>query len=91
MNRKALVPSEKVETQDFPRFGLWPCTQRIARETRRISLVVRGDVKEEMTVGEELSQHIGNLQRIHGFNSLNLRKGYPLLEIRAPREILSND
>lgn len=35
-------------------------------------------------------KHIVNLQRIHGYNSLNLRKGYPLLEIRAPREVLSN-
>ena len=36
-------------------------------------------------------RHIVNLERIHGYNSLNLRRGYPLLEIRTPREVLSND
>jgi hypothetical protein len=36
-------------------------------------------------------RHIVNLERIHGYNSVNLRRGYPLLEIRTPREVLSND
>jgi predicted nucleic acid-binding protein len=36
-------------------------------------------------------KHIVNLQRIHGYNSVNLRKGYPTLEIRAPREVLSDE
>ena len=34
---------------------------------------------------------IVNLDRIHGYNSVNLRKGYPTLEIRAPREVLSDE
>ena len=29
-----------------------------------------------------------NLRRIHGFNSVNLREEYPLLEIRTPREVV---
>ena len=29
-----------------------------------------------------------NLQRIPGYNALNLRDGYPLLEIRTPQEII---
>ena len=33
-------------------------------------------------------KHIVNLFRIHGYNSVNLRRGYPTLEIRAPREVL---
>ena len=33
-------------------------------------------------------KHIVNLQRIRGYNSVNLRRGYPMLEIRAPREVL---
>jgi hypothetical protein len=33
-------------------------------------------------------KHIVNLSRIHGYNSVNLRQGYPLLEIRSPREVL---
>jgi hypothetical protein len=31
-------------------------------------------------------KHIVNIQRIRGYNSVNLRKGYKLLEIRSPRE-----
>jgi predicted nucleic acid-binding protein len=34
-------------------------------------------------------KHIVNLQRIHGYNSVNLRHGYPLLEIRTPQEVIS--
>jgi hypothetical protein len=36
-------------------------------------------------------RHIVNLQRIHGYNSVNLRQGYPMLEIRTPREVLSDE
>lgn len=36
-------------------------------------------------------KHIVNLRRIHGFNSVNLRRGYPLLEIRSPREVLQDE
>jgi predicted nucleic acid-binding protein len=31
-------------------------------------------------------KHIVNVQRIIGYNSINLKKGYRLLEIRSPRE-----
>ncbi|MBC8525535.1 MAG: PIN domain protein [Candidatus Cloacimonetes bacterium] len=33
-------------------------------------------------------QHIVNIDRIHAFNSVNLKLGYPLLEIRSPREVI---
>lgn len=33
-------------------------------------------------------KHIVNLDRIRGYNSVNLRLGYALLEIRSPQEIL---
>ena len=36
-------------------------------------------------------KHIVNLHRIHGYNSVNLRRGYPTLEIRAPREVLPDE
>lgn len=32
-------------------------------------------------------KHIVNLKRIHAFNAVNLKKGYPLVEIRTPREV----
>jgi hypothetical protein len=34
-------------------------------------------------------KHIVNLDRIRLFNGVNLKNGYPLIEIRTPREILS--
>lgn len=34
-------------------------------------------------------RHVVNLQRVQGYNSVNLRHGYPLLEIRAPWEVLT--
>ncbi|MBI2840735.1 MAG: PIN domain protein [Acidobacteria bacterium] len=37
------------------------------------------------------AQHIVNLHRIHRYNSVNLRRGYPTLEIRAPREVLPDE
>ncbi len=33
-------------------------------------------------------KHIVNLDRIHGYNSVNLKLGYPMLEIRTPTEVL---
>lgn len=33
-------------------------------------------------------KEIVNLDHIRGFNGINLRMGYPLLEIRSPREVL---
>ena len=36
-------------------------------------------------------KHIVNLQRIRGYHSVNIRRGYPILEIRSPREVLTNE
>ena len=36
-------------------------------------------------------KHIVNLKRIHAYNAVNLKKGYPLLEIRTPREVLGDE
>ena len=33
-------------------------------------------------------KHIVNINRIHILNSVNLKLGYPILEIRSPREVL---
>ena len=33
-------------------------------------------------------KHIVNLKRIRGYNSVNLKNGYAMLEIRTPKEIL---
>ena len=34
-------------------------------------------------------KHIVNLSKIRSFNSVNLKFGFPLLEIRTPREVLN--
>ncbi|MBI5408204.1 MAG: PIN domain protein [Nitrospirae bacterium] len=36
-------------------------------------------------------KHIVNINRIRGFNSVNLREGYQLLEIRTPMEVIDED
>ncbi len=35
-------------------------------------------------------KHIVNLERIRLYNSINLRHGYKMIEIRTPREIIKN-
>ena len=36
-------------------------------------------------------KHIVNLTRIHAYNAVNLKRGYPLLEIRTPREVVEDE
>jgi len=36
-------------------------------------------------------KHIVNINRIHLLNSVNLKLGFPVLEIRSPREILDEE
>ena len=36
-------------------------------------------------------KHIVNLDRIHGFNAVNLKAGYQLLEIRSPAEVIHEE
>ncbi|MBN1926761.1 MAG: hypothetical protein JW798_13080 [Prolixibacteraceae bacterium] len=33
-------------------------------------------------------KHIVNLDKIKGYNSVNLRSGYPMIEIRSPKDLL---
>ncbi|MBI3194382.1 MAG: PIN domain protein [Ignavibacteriae bacterium] len=33
-------------------------------------------------------KHIVNVNRIHLYNAVNLKSGYPLIEIRSPKEII---
>ncbi len=36
-------------------------------------------------------KQIVNLDRIHAFNSVNLKQGYPILEIRSPMEVIHGE
>jgi hypothetical protein len=55
----------------------WVDAQHIA-----IATVARVDVLVSWNF-----RHIVNLERIRGYNSVNLKAGYPLLEIRTPQEV----
>lgn len=35
-------------------------------------------------------KHIVNVQRVHGYNAVNVREGRPILEIRTPAEVIGN-
>ncbi len=34
-------------------------------------------------------RHIVNLERIKGYNSVNLRSGYQMIEIRSPKDLIN--
>ncbi|MCL1865083.1 MAG: PIN domain-containing protein [Spirochaetes bacterium] len=36
-------------------------------------------------------KHIVNLERIKGYNGVNLKNGYSVIEIRSPKELLKHD
>lgn len=36
-------------------------------------------------------KHIVNLEKIRGYNAINFRAGYPMIEIRTPKEIFGNE
>jgi len=36
-------------------------------------------------------KHIVNLERIRSYNSINVREGYPFLEIRSPQEVVVDE
>ena len=39
----------------------------------------------------EAPEHIVNLEKIRGYNSINFREGYPMIEIRTPKEIFGDE
>jgi hypothetical protein len=61
-------------------------TMRVDAQQVAIASVTRVDVLVSWNF-----RHIVNLRRIHGYNSVNLRNGYPTIEIRTPREVLPNE
>jgi hypothetical protein len=58
----------------------WVDAQHIALATvTRVDVLVSWNFK-----------HIVNLERIRGYNAVNLMSGYPMLEIRTPREVIKH-
>lgn len=60
-------------------------TPRMRADAQHIAIATVGRV--DVLVSWNF-KHIVNLQRIQGYNSVNLRQGYPMIEIRTPREVL---
>ncbi len=95
--RLAMVPEAHIETlqldaesrelaEAYLAAGVLTAKMRADAQHIAIATVGRADVLVSWNF-----KHIVNLQRIHGFNSVNLRKGYPMMEIRTPREVLSDE
>ena len=72
--------------ETYVREGVIPGSMRADAQHIAIASVARVDVLVSWNF-----KHIVNLQRIRGYNSVNLRNGYPTIEIRAPREVLPNE
>ena len=95
--RLASVPEAHIETlqldvearelaEAYISAGVLTAKMRADAQHIAIATIGRADVLVSWNF-----KHIVNLQRIHGCNSVNLRRGYPTLEIRAPREVLSDE
>ena len=95
--RLASVPEGHIETlqlgaeaqnlaEAYVFAGVLPTRMRVDAQHIAIATVARVDVLVSWNF-----KHIVNLQRIHGYNSVNLRQGYPMIEIRTPREVLSDE
>ncbi len=95
--RLASVPAAHIETiqleaeardlaEAYLSGGVLPSKMRADAQHIAIATLARVDVLVSWNF-----KHVVNLQRIHGYNSVNLRKGYPMLEIRTPREVLSDE
>ena len=95
--RLAAVPEAHIETlqldaeakdlaEAYVAAGVLTVKMRADAQHIAIASVARVDVLVSWNF-----KHIVNLRRIHGYNSVNLRRGYPMLEIRAPREVLSDE
>ena len=95
--RLSSVPEGHIETlqlgveardlaEEYLSAGVLPAKMRADAQHIAIATVARVDVLVSWNF-----KHVVNLQRIHGYNSVNLRKGYPMIEIRTPQAVLSDE
>ena len=96
-HRLASVPEAHIETlqlsaearglaEAYIAAGVLTATMRADAQHIAMATVGRVDVLVSWNF-----RQIVNLERIHGYNSVNLRTGYPMIEIRTPREVLSHE
>ena len=62
-------------------------TASMGDDATHIALATAGRVEVMVTWN---FKHSVNLRRIHGINSVNLEAGYPQLEMRTRREVVSD-
>ena len=95
--RLSAIPEADIETVDldveamelaesYISAGVVTARMRADAQHIAIATVARADVLVSWNF-----RHIVNLQRINGYNSVNLRKGYQMLEIRSPQEVISDE
>lgn len=84
IERVELTPDATALAEQYITAGV--VSPKIRADARHIGMATANRVD----VLASCFKHIVNLRRVHGYNSINLREGYPLLEIRSPRE-LTND
>lgn len=95
--RLASIPEAHIETlqlgaeakdlaEAYVSAGVITANMRADAQHIAIATVARVDVLVSWNF-----KHIVNLKRIYGYNSVNLRQGYPMIEIRTPREVLSDE
>jgi hypothetical protein len=78
------LSSEAAElAEEYIKAGVLGEGKRVDAQHIAIPTVARVDVLVSWNF-----QHIVNIQRIRGYNSVNLRAGYPILEIRSPQEVI---
>ena len=85
---------EKVElTNEAKELAEKYIVERVVGKTSRadcqhiaIATISRADVLASWNF-----KHIVNLEKIRGYNSINFREGYPMIEIRTPKEIFGHE
>ncbi len=78
-----LTEEATVLAQQYIDAGVIGAAKRVDAQHIAIATVSRVEVLVSWNF-----RHIVNLQRIRGYNSVNLRYGYQLIEIRTPQEVI---
>ena len=78
-----LTEEAAILAQRYIDAGVIVATKRVDAQHIAIATISRVEVLVSWNFRD-----IVNLQRIRGYNAVNRRDGYPLLEIRTPQEVI---
>lgn len=89
------IPEEDIEyaelTEEAMNLAQRYISEEVAKETELVDaehIAIATMNRVDVLVSWNF-RHIVNLKKIHGYNSVNLKCGYPLLEIRTPLEVIA--